>query len=254
MSHFTSILENIRLVAIKRSPLSQQKQSNKEQQSSTSHPPSNTATITITDTDLLQQQQADIHNEYNKSSKVLNTTTSARITTSKTISSNAHAYQHEDQADKGEIANNSYISGNVATNAISGTSVKAHSKRQSVSARGSISSGENVRTSPGRERNVSNRTANLIAEIDINGSNSSVSGVKNSVTRTRDLSPSPKNQQRRMSTDFRARAGSFIHVDDEGRSILMRKPVRLKNIEGRPEVYDTLHFKGKEVSMFAYIK
>ncbi|KAL9928212.1 nitric oxide synthase isoform 1-T6 [Glossina fuscipes fuscipes] len=250
MSHFTSILENIRLVAIKRSPLSQQKQSNKEQQSSTSHaPPTNTATITITDTDLLQQQQADIHNEYNKSSKVLNTTTSTRLTTSKTISSNAHAhaYQHEDQADKGEISNNSYTSGNAATNAISGTSVKSHSKRQSVSARGSISSGENVRTSPGRERNVSNRTANLIAEIDINGSNSSVSGVKNSVTRTRDLSPSPKNQQRRMSTDFRARAGSFIHVDDEGRSILMRKPVRLKNIEGRPEVYDTLHFKGKEI-------
>jgi len=39
-----------------------------------------------------------------------------------------------------------------------------------------------------------------------------------------------------------------MHLDDEGRSLLMRKPMRLKNIEGRPEVYDTLHCKGREVS------
>lgn len=62
--------------------------------------------------------------------------------------------------------------------------------------------------------------------------------------------PVKSSGQRRMSVSgYRSRAGSFIPVDEEGRSILLRKPIRLKNIEGRAEVYDTLHLKGGEVSV-----
>lgn len=74
---------------------------------------------------------------------------------------------------------------------------------------------------------------------------------QNSASNASELTPvSTKSaQQRRISiSSYRSRAGSFIPVDEEGRSILLRKPIRLKNIEGRAEVYDTLHLKGGEVS------
>lgn len=83
--------------------------------------------------------------------------------------------------------------------------------------------------------------------------NSSVQKVadQNSASNLSELTPpSTKSpQQRRMSiSSYRSRTGSFIPVDEEGRSILLRKPIRLKNIEGRAEVYDTLHLKGGEVN------
>lgn len=136
-----------------------------------------------------------------------------------------------------------------------------HLKRQSFSSGGNFGDKENPNrssgvtekymnlssSSNGIDTNRSNRSGNVIVTIDshFSGSNSVTTAGSN---KSRELSPTPKNQQRKMSQDFRARAGSFIHLDEDGRSILMRKPVRLKNIITRAEAYDTLHCKGREVS------
>ncbi|XP_013101350.2 nitric oxide synthase [Stomoxys calcitrans] len=258
MSHFASILENIRMVAIKRSPIAQQKQVPVEPQQTPS-PKHQQCPVT-----LLNEASHNCDGggggggggESVIDSKMPNDTKQTKIVANHQSSSvgksshNANNISHrhnsqnaEEQPDKAPASGGS----------LSNTPIKQlqqhHHKRQSISGRGSIGSADAARGSPGRERNSSSRGANVIVEIDSSGAqtvgskNSSGGGSRGS----RELSPTPKNQPRKMSTDFRGRAGSFIHVDEEGRSILMRKPVRLKNIEGRPEVYDTLHFKGREI-------
>ncbi|XP_055389381.1 nitric oxide synthase isoform X2 [Condylostylus longicornis] len=70
-----------------------------------------------------------------------------------------------------------------------------------------------------------------------------------SSSRTRELSPTPRQQQRKLSTDMRdvrSRAGS-VNLDEDGRPILIRKPVKLKNVASRAETYDTLHAKATSV-------
>lgn len=273
MSHFSTILENLRMVAIKRSPLTQQKQKQQQQQQQqqqqavtpTSPQQQHQCPLTAEEKSCNNEQEVKINND-NKQIKVFISkqpptpqspeAPSSPLTTTTTSSSSAaqctksSCHNHDDQ--HSEKTNNS---GNAAGS--STPDKKAHHsshghghKRQSISARGSIGSAEHssAKNSPGRERNRgSGSSNNVIVEID-GAKNSSSSSSRGA----RELSPTPKNQQRKMSTDFRSRAGSFIHVDEEGRSILMRKPVRLKNIEGRPEVYDTLHFKGREVRFFFF--
>ncbi|XP_037910457.1 nitric oxide synthase isoform X2 [Hermetia illucens] len=65
--------------------------------------------------------------------------------------------------------------------------------------------------------------------------------------RSRELSPTPRNQQRKFSQDIRSRAGSFVNMDEDGRSALIRKPAKLKNVSTKAESYDTLHTKGRDV-------
>lgn len=224
MSHFSAIFENLRLVAAKRMP--------------------NTPTYQQS-----QQQQ-----------KQRNTTANEEIQTNHHSSPPTPEMSSEKENDNRrsqiyikephEKLQQQTVSLTAIT--IAGGSKGAHctskrqnyAKRQSVSGRGA----DNAKNSPvhiGRSAVVGSGGPGVIVEIDVNCSSGGGGG------KARELSPTPKNTgQRKMSQDFRARAGSFIHVDEEGRSILIRKPVRLKNIEGRPEVYDTLHCKAKEVSKY----
>lgn len=257
MSHFSTILENLRMVAIKRSPLTQQKHKQQQQQvvapipsppqeEQQQQPPhvttlSEAATTKSTDEEQTLTQEVNINND-NKEIKVF---ICKQPPTPQSPEAPPPSPQPAAQCTKSSHNHNTE---NYIVKSNSGNLIKHQAqKRQSISARGSVGSAEYSlhKNSPGRERNRSG--SNVIVEIDNGGP---VGGGKSSLSSRapRELSPTPKNQQRRMSTDFRSRAGSFIHVDEEGRSILMRKPVRLKNIEGRPEVYDTLHFKGREVS------
>ncbi|XP_073826700.1 nitric oxide synthase isoform X1 [Musca autumnalis] len=250
MSHFATILENIRMVAIKRSPIAQQKQATSAKQ----QPQCPVAVVNnstkVCDGGGNEESQpektstmANHQNNHLPQQPATSTKSNATAATTTSISNHHHLNSNEEKHSRDAVAGGS----------ASGTPVKHHHpKRQSISARGSIGgSSETNRNSPGRER--SNRAANVIVEIDGSGGatasprHSSSGGGGGGSRGSRELSPTPKNQQRKMSTDFRGRAGSFIHVDEDGRSILMRKPVRLKNIEGRPEVYDTLHFKGREI-------
>lgn len=274
MSHFSTILENLRMVAIKRSPLTQQKQ--KQQQQTVTPTPTSpqqqqqhnhqhltsssetAATKSCNNDELLPALEQDVKiNNANKQIKVFISKqpptpqspeappTSNTATTTPQCTKSSPNHNNEQQTDK-----STSISAGTPDKKPHQSSHHGH-KRQSISARGSIGSTEHTsaKNSPGRERNRGNSgNSNVIVEIDGGAPGGS---TKNSASSrgSRELSPTPKNQQRKMSTDFRSRAGSFIHLDEEGRSILMRKPVRLKNIEGRPEVYDTLHFKGREVSV-----
>lgn len=63
------------------------------------------------------------------------------------------------------------------------------------------------------------------------------------VSKTASTSGSPKKSDR-------SRAGSLINTDEEGRPILVRKPIKVKNVSSGAETYDTLHCKGREVSRF----
>lgn len=66
--------------------------------------------------------------------------------------------------------------------------------------------------------------------------------------KSRELSPSPRTvqQQRKLSTDMRLR-GSNNQLTDE---YLMRRPVRLRSMCTNFEVYDSLHTKAIDVSIF----
>lgn len=275
MSHFSTILENLRLVAIKRSPIAQQKQQQTQSQQ-TQQQPQCPVVAAINDTTKVcdgvngQPIASDfkINNDTKQIKGFINhqqtpTTTptkSSSNTNNNAVTSNATTTTPSHHVNHHNATSEDVVDRVSSTASASNTPVRHHHshKRQSVSARGSIGSADAARNSPGRERSSNRGSTNVIVEIDSSGGGGgstgggggSGSGKNTSTSRgSRELSPTPKNQQRKMSTtDFRARAGSFIHVDEEGRSILMRKPVRLKNIEGRPEVYDTLHFKGREVS------
>lgn len=66
--------------------------------------------------------------------------------------------------------------------------------------------------------------------------------------KSRELSPSPRTvqQQRKLSADMRLR-GSNNQLTDE---YLMRRPVRLRSMCTNFEVYDSLHTKAIDVSIF----
>lgn len=251
---FATILENIRMVAIKRSPIPQQKQAQAAQTQASSPKQAPQCPASLNDSIKVCDGGGrgggggvavgdDVLKLNNDSQQIKNIANHQQTTNTKSNFTNHHPQQTNDDVPEKTTTGNSSNS----------TPVKHYHKRQSISARGSIGSADLSRNSPGRERN---RPSNVIVEIDSSGATAAASGSASGGSKnasggsrgSRELSPTPKNQQRKMSTDFRGRAGSFIHVDEEGRSILMRKPVRLKNIEGRPEVYDTLHFKGREVS------
>ncbi|KAH8244204.1 hypothetical protein KR026_002328 [Drosophila bipectinata] len=228
--HFTSILENLRFVAIKRSTNAQQQQQQKQQQ---------------------QQQQTTCATQQQNSMKI-------KAQTTPTVNGNGlmcanlegggNSPPHHEVDHSGGAAGAGVGSGaGGATSSGGGTPLKHH-KRASIS----------TASPPIRERRGTNTS--IVVELDAGGSGGAASaqvvgGCAASGSGTasgkssRELSPSPKNQQqpRKMSQDYRSRAGSFMHLDEEGRSLLMRKPMRLKNIEGRPEVYDTLHCKGREI-------
>ncbi|XP_046802947.1 nitric oxide synthase [Lucilia cuprina] len=260
MSHFSTILENLRMVAIKRSPLTQQKQKQQQQQQQQAITPTSpqqhhvniSPQVAVTtnlcyDESSSHEQDIKINND-NKQFKVFinkqpPTPQSPEAPAPQTCTKSLHNQNNEDYLIDKNSSGNTPSTTHDKKAAHHSTSHHSH-KRQSISARGSIGSVEHTtaKNSPGRERN----RGSVIVEIDSGGASG---GSKNATGSrgARELSPTPKNQQRKMSTDFRSRAGSFIHVDEDGRSMLMRKPVRLKNIEGRPEVYDTLHFKGREI-------
>ncbi|XP_002021672.2 nitric oxide synthase [Drosophila persimilis] len=235
--HFTSILENLRFVAIKRTTNTQQQQQPK------STPPSPCVTQQQNRTKSKSQTAPTVNGNGLLS-------TSLDAASGGGDSSSSHEVDHSGGAPApgvgagaaaGQGAGASTSSGGGSS---SGTPLKNH-KRASIS----------TASPPVRERRGTNTS--IVVELDSGSAPPSAatavcvasgSGTASGKS-SRELSPSPKNQQqpRKMSQDYRSRAGSFMHLDDEGRSVLMRKPMRLKNIEGRPEVYDTLHSKGREI-------
>ncbi|KAH8412332.1 hypothetical protein KR009_001346 [Drosophila setifemur] len=236
--HFTSIFENLRFVTIKRATNTQpqQPQQQQQQKSTCATPPQNSKKI--------NPQAAPTLNGNGPLSANL-------VGGNRGDSSPSHEVDPPGGA--GAEAGSGVSGGSGATSSGGGTPLKHH-KRSSIS----------TASPPVRERRGTNTS--IVVELDASagGSGSGGGGAQGAVggctasvggggtassKSSRELSPSPKNQQqpRKMSQDYRSRAGSFMHLDDEGRSLLMRKPMRLKNIEGRPEVYDTLHSKGREI-------
>lgn len=62
----------------------------------------------------------------------------------------------------------------------------------------------------------------------------------------RELSPAAmRQQQRKLSADMRFRGGSNNQLNDD---YLLRRPVRLRSICSKSEVYDSLHSKALDVS------
>ncbi|XP_033173190.1 nitric oxide synthase isoform X2 [Drosophila mauritiana] len=236
--HFTSIFENLRFVTIKRATNAQQQQQQQQQQQ------------------LQQQQQQQQLQQQKAQAQQQN---SRKIKTQATPTVNGNGLLSGNPNGRGGDSSPSHevdhpggaqgAQGAAGLPSSSGTPFRHH-KRASIS----------TASPPIRERRGTNTS--IVVELDGSGSGSgsgggggqgagcppSGSGTASGKS-SRELSPSPKNQQqpRKMSQDYRSRAGSFMHLDDEGRSLLMRKPMRLKNIEGRPEVYDTLHCKGREI-------
>uniref|UniRef100_A0A034WS92 Nitric oxide synthase n=1 Tax=Bactrocera dorsalis TaxID=27457 RepID=A0A034WS92_BACDO len=219
MSHFSAIFENLRLVAAKRMPNTPTHQQSQQQ----------------------QQQNNAKANEEIQANHHSSPPTPEMCNEKENDSRRSQIYikePHEKlQQQAVSLTSMTIAGGSKSTDCTPNR--QSYAKRQSISGR----EADNVKNSTvhmGRSSMVGSG-AGVIVEIDVN-CNSGGGGGK-----ARELSPTPKNTgQRKMSQDFRARAGSFIHIDEEGRSILIRKPVRLKNIEGRPEVYDTLHCKAKE--------
>lgn len=68
---------------------------------------------------------------------------------------------------------------------------------------------------------------------------------------SRELSPIPRNMQRKLSADMRFRGGSNSHLDDDGHESLryLRRPVKLRSMATKAETYDTLHTKAYDVSL-----
>uniref|UniRef100_Q27571-2 Isoform 2 of Nitric oxide synthase n=1 Tax=Drosophila melanogaster TaxID=7227 RepID=Q27571-2 len=236
--HFTSIFENLRFVTIKRSTNAQQQQQQQQQQ--------------------LQQQQQQLQQQkaqtQQQNSRKIKTQATPTLNGNGLLSGNPNG-GGGDSSPSHEVDHPGGAQGAQAAGGLpssSGTPLRHH-KRASIS----------TASPPIRERRGTNTS--IVVELDGSGSGSGSGGGGVGVGQgagcppsgsctasgksSRELSPSPKNQQqpRKMSQDYRSRAGSFMHLDDEGRSLLMRKPMRLKNIEGRPEVYDTLHCKGREI-------
>ncbi|KAH8376618.1 hypothetical protein KR093_000413 [Drosophila rubida] len=232
--HFTSIFENLRFVTIKRTTNAQQQQQQQQQQRQPQQSPLPTPKTTPVEQNRVKAK-AQAAPQLNGNG-LLSTNLEGG-------SAACHEVDHSRAVSDG--ASGSGLG--------SGTPLK-HSKRTSIST---------ASPQPGRERRGTNTS--IVVELEdgpaataapgqgpcaaavavaVAASGSGTASSKSS----RELSPTPKNQQpRKMSQDYRSRAGSFMHLDDEGRSLLMRKPMRLKNIEGRPEVYDTLHSKGREI-------
>ncbi|XP_030383405.1 nitric oxide synthase [Scaptodrosophila lebanonensis] len=231
--HFTSILENLRFVATKCTPNSQQQQQPPQQQQQQTASGNNSAQGTPVATPKATPANK-IESEQSRKIKVQ---PKSVATTTPTVNGNGLLSANEDQHEVDHQCSGSSVG--AITGGGGGTPLKHH-KRASVSA-----------ASPLRERERRGTNTSIIVEIDsgVGGAPNAASGSGTASGKSsRELSPTPKNQQpRKMSQDYRSRAGSFMHLDDEGRSVLMRKPMRLKNIEGRPEVYDTLHCKGLEV-------
>ncbi|XP_043950192.1 nitric oxide synthase isoform X2 [Drosophila biarmipes] len=207
--HFTSLFENLRFVTIKRSANAQQQQQ--------------------------QQQNATCVAQQQNSRKI-------KAQTTPTVNGNGPLSGNPDGGgDSSPSRDVDHLGGAGAGAAASssGTTLR-HSKRASIS----------TASPPIRERRGTNTS--IVIELDGTGSGgggggggpASGSGPA-SGKNSRELST--QQQPRKLSQDYRSRAGSFMHPDDEGRSLLMRKPMRLKNIEGKPEVYDTLHCKGREI-------
>lgn len=224
MSHFSAIFENLRFVATKRMPNKPTHPQREQQQ---------------------QQNNATANNEIQTNHHSPPPTPEMRIE-KENDSRRSQIYikePHEKLQQQTVYLTEMTIAGG-SESAHCTPNRQHYAKRQSLSGRGAA----NAKNSPVhivRSAAVGGGGAGVIVEIEGNCNSGGGEG------KARELSPTPKNTgQRKMSQDFRARAGSFIHVDEEGRSILIRKPVRLKNIEGRPEVYDTLYCKAKEVSKY----
>lgn len=65
--------------------------------------------------------------------------------------------------------------------------------------------------------------------------------------KSRELSPAPRAiQQRKLSADMRIRCNANQFSDD----YLIRRPIRLKSLSTNYEVYDSLHVKAIDVSVF----
>lgn len=74
---------------------------------------------------------------------------------------------------------------------------------------------------------------------------SSVVGTTTLLNRTASPSGTPKKN---VVSQNRSRTGSVINLDEEGRPILVRKPIKVKNVATGAEAYDSLYCKGREVS------
>ncbi|XP_039226263.1 nitric oxide synthase isoform X2 [Drosophila yakuba] len=234
--HFTSIFENLRFVTIKRATNAQQQQPQQQQQQQLQQ--------------QQQQQKAHVAAAQQQNSRKIKTQATPTVNGNGLLNCNPNG-GGGDSSPSHEVDHPGGAPGAVSLPSSSGTPLRHH-KRASIS----------TASPPIRERRGTNTS--IVVELDGSGSGNgsgasggggqgagcppSGSGTASGKS-SRELSPSPKNQQqpRKMSQDYRSRAGSFMHLDDEGRSLLMRKPMRLKNIEGRPEVYDTLHCKGREI-------
>lgn len=55
---------------------------------------------------------------------------------------------------------------------------------------------------------------------------------------------------KKANAEQRSRTGSLINTDEEGRPILVRKPIKVKNVSTGAETYDSLHLKGRDVSNY----
>lgn len=96
------------------------------------------------------------------------------------------------------------------------------------------------------ERKFDPRKRYSISNGDLRGGG----GISGGDGKPRELSPAPRAlQQRKLSADMRIRCNANQLSDD----YLIRRPIRLKSMSTNFEVYDSLHVKAIDVSVFSLV-
>lgn len=181
--HFTSIFENLRFVAIKRTTNAQQQQQPQQQQQQQSPLPTPKAT------------PAEPNKIKTKAPAALNGNGQLLSTNLGGVAATSHEVDHSKGA--------SGTTAGASVGAAGGGTPLKHHKRTSISTSAS--------PQPGRERRGTNTS--IVVELDDGVGGQNAAGASGSGTASskssRELSPTPKNAQqpRKMSQDYRSRAG-----------------------------------------------
>lgn len=138
---------------------------------------------------------------------------------------------------------------NITTKVVSTKKVRHQEnfkKRSSIS----IPNGEIIKNTLISCTNNNNQSSEMILTTNNSGllQNQIIINSGTNINRQLELSPTTR-VQRKLSQDMRSRAGSFVNIDEDGRTILIRKPAKLRNIISKAETYDTLHARGRDVSL-----
>lgn len=89
---------------------------------------------------------------------------------------------------------------------------------------------------------------NNISPLGIPTTKSRTSSMTSSEISSVVVSKTPATASKHIVPQNRSRTGSLVNTDEEGRPILVRKPIKVKNVSTGAESYDSLYCKGREVS------